>query len=343
MKKILFLTVGNRKRPSARYRALQYIPLLSQYGFNIEVMPPNKKASSLLKRTIDSWKSEKTILEAANKSDLIFIQKKLFRIRFIKKLLRTSIPIIFDLDDTITTTYDNHWSSFTSRRIQKRFEFICSHANLVITGNSYLTDLVSPYTRKIVMIPTVVDTSRYSKKNHNTGDTIALGWMGHPVNFPFLEEINPALTKISKRHPNVSLLVVSHGQPSIIGIPMKCIEWDEINETEDLLLMDIGLMPLPNNHATRGKCALKGIQYMAAGLPVVYSDVGINKDVIRNNEEGLIAANNDEWETCLESLITNKTLRKRLGQSGKHRATEEYSLTSSTAILITHIEQLIEN
>ena len=190
------------------------------------------------------------------------------------------------------------------------------------------------------MIPTVVDTSRYTPKQHLSNQDIVLGWMGHPVNFPFLEGINPALSGLHKKYPNISLLVVSHGKPNISGIPMECMEWNEERETEDIVLMDIGLMPLPDNHATRGKCALKGIQYMAAGLPVVYSDVGINRDVIRNQSEGLIAENNTEWEENLEQLIINLNMRKNLGKSGYNRANTYYSLEMATQQLITCIEQL---
>ena len=69
----------------------------------------------------------------------------------------------------------------------------------------------------------------------------------------------------------------------------------EEREREFLREVDIGLMPLPDNAWTRGKCAYKALQYMAAGIPVVADDVGVSAEVIGHEQGGLIADSHGDW------------------------------------------------
>jgi glycosyltransferase involved in cell wall biosynthesis len=103
-------------------------------------------------------------------------------------------------------------------------------------------------------------------------------------------------------------------------------EWSVTTEAQLLSECDIGIMPLSDTEFTRSKCGLKLIQYMACGLPVVASPVGANCEIVEENRNGFLAANAREWIEKLSALIESAELRKRLGESGRAKVADGYTL-----------------
>ena len=114
--------------------------------------------------------------------------------------------------------------------------------------------------------------------------------------------------------------------PSAIVPACRSEPWSEPREQSFLAEIDIGLMPLPDNPWTRGKCAYKALQYMAAGVPVVADDVGVSAEVIGHGEAGLIAGRNGEWSDHLDELAGDVELRARLGAAGRRRVEQDFSV-----------------
>jgi glycosyltransferase involved in cell wall biosynthesis len=90
---------------------------------------------------------------------------------------------------------------------------------------------------------------------------------------------------------------------------------------------DIGIMPLADTEWERGKCAFKILQYMAAGLPVVASPVGVNRSIV-TAEVGFLAETPEEWTRTLTLLIGDAGLRARMGAAGRAKVAREFSLTA---------------
>jgi glycosyltransferase involved in cell wall biosynthesis len=122
------------------------------------------------------------------------------------------------------------------------------------------------------------------------------------------------------------LLTVGGHAPEIPGIRVRSEPWSESREAEFLRKVDIGLMPLPDDEWTRGKCAYKALQYMAAGIPVVADDVGVSAKVIGHQRAGLIAHGDDQWTRSLATLAADPQLRARLGAKGRQQVEESYSV-----------------
>jgi glycosyltransferase involved in cell wall biosynthesis len=98
------------------------------------------------------------------------------------------------------------------------------------------------------------------------------------------------------------------------------------SEIEDLRTIEIGIMPMPDNEWTRGKCAFKAIQYMALGVPTVTSPVGMATELIQHNVNGFCAQTPEEWFKGLELLVTDTQLRRRFAQEGRKTVEARYSL-----------------
>jgi glycosyltransferase involved in cell wall biosynthesis len=101
----------------------------------------------------------------------------------------------------------------------------------------------------------------------------------------------------------------------------------------------VGIMPLPDTHFTRGKCGLKALQFMATGRPVVVSPVGMNKELIDNDRNGILATTVDEWVDALDRFGASPELRRRMGAAGRATIEERFSATSVAA----HVARIIRS
>jgi hypothetical protein len=106
---------------------------------------------------------------------------------------------------------------------------------------------------------------------------------------------------------------------------MKAIQRKDSTEPADVASFDIGVMPLPDNPWTRGKCGFRLLLYGACGVASVASPVGANRDILVDGETGFFASNEDEWTARLTALVDDGSLRRRLGQAARRRVEEAYS------------------
>ena len=112
--------------------------------------------------------------------------------------------------------------------------------------------------------------------------------------------------------------------PGHVNVP-----WREETEATEVSRFDVGVMPLPDEPFERGKCGYKLIQYMACGIPVVASPVGVNRQIVRHGESGFLASTAEEWIQALQLLHGDVALRKRMGAAGRRFFEREYSLQST--------------
>jgi len=111
----------------------------------------------------------------------------------------------------------------------------------------------------------------------------------------------------------------------IAGAEMRFVAWSPDREAEELGDCHAGIMPLPDDEVSRGKCGLKALQYMATGRPVVVSPVGVNKDIVREGVNGFLAASADEFVTALLQLANSRERRRDMGREARSTIQERYS------------------
>ena len=89
---------------------------------------------------------------------------------------------------------------------------------------------------------------------------------------------------------------------------------------------DIGISWLTEDDWSRGKCGLKVLQYMAAGLPVVANPVGLNSEMVVHGQTGYLASTAEEWAAAVESLAQDPAKRQEMGEQGRRMARERYGV-----------------
>jgi glycosyltransferase involved in cell wall biosynthesis len=314
---------GGRNVPSARFRVRQYIPPLRDLGIELRECwaklgsyPPASKALRPL------WGAaavcERAVSAASSfSSDITLLQREMVS-TFVTAERLTKGPRVLDVDDAI---WLYRGGSFARRLAQL--------SDLVICGNEFLGEQFRHWNTNIQILPTAVDTERYCAPDpvriieHKT-----IGWCGSFSTMRYLQALAPVLQTILARRKDVKLRIVAGERPVFDGVPdnqLEFIPWSPEAEVKAIQEMSVGLMPLDDSPWTRGKCSLKMLTYMACGVPVVASPVGMNVEVLSAGG-GLDARTTDEWIGAIGYLLDSEAAARRLGNQGRQAVLRDYSL-----------------
>lgn len=339
--KLIIYTLSNRSNASTRYRILQYLPQFEKHGISFKVLEPSDKLGKGIRRVFKKLSEENFFFNALGEAGMALIQRRLFTKKFLGRLEKSGKPIIFDFDDAIFTSPNGDWSYLRRRKVLGRLIKTIQISDWVIAGNSYLKSFAQKAgARKVLVLPTVVEPEKYPIKQHSVKYPIVLGWIGSSPNYPYLNLLSDVLPILVREFPQVKLLVVSDKKFRLEGITVENRSWSEDKELDDLLEMDIGLMPLADNNWTRGKCAFKALQYMAAGIPAVCSDVGSNREVVEDGVNGFLVRNKNEWLQALRELIRSPEKRTAMGLEGRKKVEQNFNLNKTAEILTSILENL---
>ena len=341
--KVLLFSKYSRRGPSSRLRSLQYLPLLREYGIDVQIhaLFPDAYLEELYHGSSSAawhrawWHGMHRIVQLLRRSDhdLAWIEGELFPYlpNWIESALARSVaPYVVDYDDALFHKYDLSQSPLVRRLLGRKIDQVMRNATCVVAGNGYLAArALQAGAQRIAIIPTVVDEKRYTTVSHGA-DTQqpVIGWIGSPATEHYVLDKRDVLERVCAKYGARLLLIGPHTEiASQFGsVVPEVAAWSEDSEVAMISRMDIGIMPLRDGPWERGKCGYKIIQYMACGLPVVASAVGTNSDIVRDGENGFLAEDSSVWEERLGQLITDGSLRLRMGQAGRACVENEYSL-----------------
>ncbi len=336
--KVLILTRYGRLGASSRLRSFQYIPYLEKHGIDVTVnsllddeyvrdLYAGRKKRKLA--IIRAYVRRMALLFKARKYDLLWIEKELFPwlpawaeclLHFFK------LPYVVDYDDAIFHNYDKNSSWLVRTLLRYKIDTVMKHATMVIAGNEYLAKRAcASGAVNVEIIPTVVDIKRYTVAPKNSQQSLVVGWIGSPATQHYLLELSPVFNMLKKEF-NVHFVAVGANQKGLEETPIEVLPWTEATESCSIQNFDIGIMPLSDSPWERGKCGYKLIQYMACGVPVVASSVGVNNQIIEHGVNGLLVKDFSEWEQMLYSLLQDQALRQSMGSKGRERVESRYSL-----------------
>ncbi len=310
------------KVPSTRFRLEQYLPLWQKEQLEIEIFQAKSSAYppvELYKRPF--WLLNELLGRAAqlsdiNKSQLVVLQRQMIStLCTLEPYIKS--PVVMDVDDAIFLHRSGHGANKIARG-----------SDWVVCGNNFLAEHFSAYNQNIVVIPTAVDTDRFTPRQNAT-EELFIGWSGSSSGFDYLYRIEAVLLRALQLNPGWRLLITSDKAPVFQQIPaelIRFVQWSPQNEVECIQQMSVGLMPLEDSAWTRGKCSYKMLLYMACGVAVAVSHVGMNRDILAEAQVGIGAIEEDEWFNGLSMLMNDAAARKTFGDAGRRLVVEKYSL-----------------
>jgi glycosyltransferase involved in cell wall biosynthesis len=359
-RKVLFVVQHRWDRsPGQRYRCEQYIPYLKQAGFDCIYSPilinekedkdfytPGNYFKKLLLFAKGILRRVKDVLRA-NEFDIIFIYREAFMtgtVLFEKLLKKSGVKIIYDFDDAIWhhDISEGNKAIGWLKRAEKTNDIIAL-ADLVFAGNGYLASHALQFNKNVAVIPSTIDLNYYRIVPAKKMGTVVIGWSGSLTTIEHFKSIVPVLKKLKNKYgSNVAFTVFGCPEYTNLELGIAGIKWTPQNEVQQIAQFDIGIMPLPDNEWTRGKCGMKGLQYMALEVVAVMSAVGENINIIQDGENGFLAASETEWMDKLSLLIESKSLRENLGKAGRKTIEEKYSCQILHTAYVQHFQNLIQ-
>lgn len=345
-KKILFVAHHRLDRsPGQRYRFEQYFSYLNTNGFSCELANIiSEKDDQILYNSYNYLKKGIIALNAYRKRylnyrnikeyDLIVLYREAVLTRsilFEKLFSNSGVPLVFDFDDAIwikdVSNVNRALSFLKNERKMERILPLCTH---VTCGNEYLSNYAKKFNANVTIIPSTVNTDVYRPMQLNgTSKVVKIGWVGSHTTIKHFQKILGVYKKLKAKYKDgLSFKVI--GDPhykneelGIVGIP-----WENEKEVELFNSFDIGVMPLPRDQWTEGKCGMKGLLYMSTGKPAVISAVGVNNSIVNHGENGFLCTEEQQWYDTLSLLIEDEQLRIKVGQKGRKTVEQKYSTIS---------------
>jgi glycosyltransferase involved in cell wall biosynthesis len=346
-KKVLFFCAHPEADAGNRYRIRQYLPYLEKAAFQCTVWPfssarlfqslgqPGHRISKVV-HTLGCAARRLIQIPVAGRFDLVVIHREVFPFfmpLFESLVLHRNPRVLFSFDDAIYTNHED--LSRLPHPLLYRLKYGgsiekvlrgCVH---VIAGNRILAEYASRYNSNVSIFPTVVDCNRYKFRlpDAHLQGPVTIGWMGSRSTAPYLAAVAAALRRVAEANPGrVRFRFFGFPDCKLDLADFASLPFRLETELEDLRSIDVGIMPMPDTEWTRGKCAFKAIQYMAAGIPGVSSPVGITPEVVMHNVNGFLASSLDEWFQALHRLVNEPELRRQIALAGRKTVEESYSV-----------------
>lgn len=348
MVNVLGLALYGPLAASTRYRLQQYVPGLAQYGVRLQVR--HLLGDDYLERRFSGRKMRVAgLVQDAGRRLRDILQQGRFDAAMLYCELMPLLPgiaeaallrlsYVYDFDDAFYLKYRSGRLGVLRAALGGKIDHLIQSASSVTAGNHVLTDYAARHNPRTHCLPTVVDTTRYVPLKHRrAGDAFTVGWIGSPSTAGYLDQLVEPLTTIGQEGP-VRLVVIGGKAPQIPGAEVVELPWSERDEIDQINSFNVGVMPLPDTEWARGKCAFKLIQYMACAVPVIASPVGANVDVV-NGSAGLLAGSPREWVEGLRALRDSPARRASMGDSGRARIEQHYSLERYVPILAAILRQ----
>ncbi len=317
-----------------RYRLNAMAWALAAEGLFLEAIPLGK-----------GWSRIASLVQCS-RFDIVVLQRKLLPAWQLAFLRRSAKRLVYDLDDALFRRDSFSSKGQASRSRLESFRRTVQSADAVLAGNDYLAQFASAYTEtgQVHHLPTCVEPRWYAAANHRRSGSLArLVWIGQPSMLPSLLAMNEHLAAVARSLPQITLRVVCDRLPETAVENTELRPWSSATEARELSACDIGLSWLCDDLWSLGKCGLKVLQYMAAGLPVVANPVGVHAKLVVHGETGLLASTPAEWSEAIALLANNPGLRRRMGAAARSRIEQDYSVAVWGPRLAALLKQLVGN
>jgi glycosyltransferase involved in cell wall biosynthesis len=313
-----------------RYRLTALQPHLKQAGHELDI------------RAIpDGFWARMKLWRRTREVDLVIVLRRLMSCWHVFHLRRNARRLVYDFDDAVFQRDSYSGKPFQSVVRRRRFIRMLHAADRIFAGNDFLKEEACRFVpeEQVQVMPTCVETNDYPIAEHRLkGKGVLLAWIGSRSTLQGLTKTSKLWNHLARKVPGIAMKVICDEFPIFETMKVLPTPWSHKTEKMELATADIGVSWVPDDPWSRGKCGLKILQYMAAGLPVIANPVGVQCELVRHGETGLLASTVEEWTASVAKLANDPDFRQRLGRAGRRWVELDYSVASLASRWLHGIE-----
>jgi glycosyltransferase involved in cell wall biosynthesis len=343
---VLFLTQTSELGPSSRYRVYQLLPALQQLGIEGVVSPAIDEAlyrrlyldqggsHSRVSALSATWGKRRADLQQLKQVDAVLIQKGVFPGLYsgFERRIAAQKPLVFDFDDAIWLPRVGGSRLLRALHRERAVQDILRRASAVIAGNDFLAEYARRFNGSVRVVPSSINVGVYRRAANSN----SVGWIGSRTTLSYLKPLAPVFKQLG-----IKPRVIASGDPRQLDFDVEYRPWQLETEMEELAQIGIGIAPLPDTDWERGKCGVKILQYMACGIPVVASPVGVQQRFVQHGVTGFFARNDAEWTQHLRELIENPELRRKMGAAAREVVAREYDVAQAAQKVASVLQSVV--
>lgn len=309
------------------YRLIWPADVLRKQGMDVAIVPPSKDSGFLAKMEEQSDGSQKLVsVQIPEDADVIVLQRPAHTLQpqLIAMLRANGIAVVVDMDDDMSSIHPDN-SAFRNYHSASNTPFswrtaveCCRLATMVTTSTKTLQGVYAKHGRGMVLDNYVPGITLTQPK----ADTGYFGWAGTTQSHPNDLQVTGDTVRRMTGDGHEFRVV---GGPSKVKQNLRLAKDPICTGTVDLdtwvktigETMDVGMVPLAPTAFNASKSRLKGIEYMAAGVPWVASPRAEYRRLQQESGCGFLADTPKQWYGCLTRLLTDSCLRKEQAEAGR--------------------------
>jgi len=356
--KVLFISPYPIKGAGYRFRIAQFLPYFKESGIESAVSSfysnsffeiiykPKRYGRKIFHFFIGIFRRICDVFRSL-KCDIVFIYRDACPIGppVFEWIFSRLKPVIYDFDDAIYLPAVSEANKFIKfLKYPRKVGTIVRWASHTIVCNDFLKRFALRFNTNISVIPTSVDTGIFVNIEKNSRcEKPVIGWIGSPTTAEYLPMLKNVFKRLAEKH-DFSLKIIGAGKDiKIPGVDVMNQSWNLEKETSEYQNLDIGVYPLEGNEWDLGKTGFKTVVYMSVGIPAVVSDVGSNKQIIKDGVNGFLAATDEEWFNKISNLMKSPRLRHDIGRVAREDVVKRYSIEANLSKYISIFKGLVKS
>ncbi|MBI4539293.1 MAG: glycosyltransferase family 4 protein [Gemmatimonadetes bacterium] len=344
--RVLALVPHSAAVASVRFRVAQYREPLARRGIGLELAsffgPQESRhiygpsAQRAVRATLRGYLRRLMDLRRVRQYDAVLVHREIAPYGngvLADRLATTGVPYFYDFDDAIylPAVGARHVTRLL-RSARRETDLLCRRAAAVLAGNPFLAEFARRRGVPVEVLPTVVDTAVF-RPAEAPPERPVIVWVGSHTTERYVESIAGPLSEVC-RATGAQVRLVSQGARERIGsLAVEGVAWRLEDDARYYREATVGVYPLEDDEWGRGKCGLKALLFLASGVPVVASPVGVLNEIVIPGQTGFLARGSEEWHGHLMRLLMDEGLRRGMAGRGRRLVEERYSLEVGADIL----------